>query len=46
MNYGQEWFEIGNRIEIAERLAGFGFDVKADTSHDNGRRCFFARVAR
>ena len=46
MNYGQEWFDIGNRLEIAERFARRGFEVKADTIHDTGRRAFFARVAK
>ena len=46
MNYGQEWFDIGTRFDLAERLAKRGFDVKADTIAETGRRSFFARVAK
>ena len=46
INYGQEWFEVGTQLHAAEALAGLGFEVKADTDMDSGRRAFFARVAR
>lgn len=46
VNYGQEWFEVGTSISVAEVLASRGFEVKADTDPISRKRSFYARVAR
>lgn len=46
VNYGQEWFDIGTSINVAEDLSERGFEIKADTDPISRRRAFYARVAR
>ncbi len=46
MNYGQEWFDIGTSISVAEVLSMRGFEVKADTDPISRKRSFYARVSR
>ena len=46
VNYGQEWFDIGTSISVAEVLSTRGFEVKADTDPVSRKRSFYARVSR
>lgn len=46
VNYGQEWFDIGTSINVAEELSERGFEIKADTDPLSRKRAFYARVAR